>query len=62
MERPLPLSLVKTHSLFYTTQLQGLEYFGGALKGNYQFVKVLQKTIRRQPLCSLLILLFIFLL
>ena len=43
MERLLSLSLVKAHSLFYTTQLQGLEYFGGALKRNYQFPKVLQK-------------------
>ena len=43
MERLVLLSLVKGHSLFYTPQLQGLEYFGGALKRNYQFLKVLQK-------------------
>ena len=41
MERLLSLSLVKAHSRFHTTQLQGLEYFGGALKPNYQFLKVL---------------------
>ena len=43
MERLLSLNLVKTHLLFYTTQLQGLKYFGGALKRNYQFLKVLAK-------------------
>ena len=43
MERLLSLSLVKAHSLFYTTQLQELEYFGGALKRNHQFPEVLQK-------------------
>ena len=43
MERLLSLSLVKAHSLFYTTQLQGLEYFSGALKWSYQFLKVHQK-------------------
>ena len=43
MERLPSLSLVKAHSLFYTTQLQELEYFGGALKRNYQFLEVLQK-------------------
>ena len=40
MERLFPLSLVKAHSLFYTTQLQELEYFDGALK---RILKVLQK-------------------
>ena len=43
MERLLSLSLVKADLLFHTTQLQGLEYFGGALKRNYQFLKVPQK-------------------
>ena len=43
MERLLSLSLVKAHLLFYTTQLQGLEYFVGALKRNCQLLKVLQK-------------------
>ena len=43
MERLLSSSLVKAHLLFYTTQLQGLKYFGGALKRNYQFLKILQK-------------------
>ena len=43
MERLLSLSLVKTHSLFYATQLQELECFGGALKRNDQFLEVLQK-------------------
>ena len=43
MERLLSLSLVKNHLLFYATQLQGLEVFGGALERNYQFLKVLQK-------------------
>ena len=43
MERLLSLSLVKAHSLFYTTQLQELEYFGGALTRNYQFLKAFQK-------------------
>ena len=43
MERLLSSSLVKVHSLFYTNQLQELEYFAGALKQNYQFLKVLQK-------------------
>ena len=46
MKRLLSLSLVKAHLLFYTTQLQGLEYFGGALKQNYRFLKVLQKMMR----------------
>ena len=41
MERYFSLSLLKTHSLFYTAHLQGFEYFGGALKRNYQFLKVL---------------------
>ena len=45
MERLLSLSLVKAHSLFYTTQSQKLEYFGGALKRIYQFLEVLQKII-----------------
>ena len=40
MERLLSLSLVKAHSLFYTTQLKKREYFGGALTQNYQFLKV----------------------
>ena len=39
-ERLLSLSQVKAHSLFYTTQLQELEYFDVALKRNYQFLKV----------------------
>ena len=43
MERLLSLSLVKAHLLFYTTQLQELKFFDGALKRNYQFLKVLQK-------------------
>ena len=43
MEGLLSLSLVKAHSLFYTTQLQGLEYSGGTLKRTYQFLKVHQK-------------------
>ena len=43
MESLLLLSLVKAHSLFYATQLQELAYFGGALKPNYEFLKVLQK-------------------
>ena len=43
MERLFSLSLVKAHSLFYTTQLQESEYFDGALKRNYQFLKVFQK-------------------
>ena len=43
MERFFSLSLVKAHSLFYTTRLQELEYFDGALKRIYQFLKVLQK-------------------
>ena len=46
MERLLSLSLVKAHSLFYTTQLQSLEYLGGALKRSYQFLKVLQMMMR----------------
>ena len=45
MEKLLSLSLVKAHSLFCTTQLQGLEYFGGVLKPNYRFLKVHQKMI-----------------
>ena len=43
MERLHSLSLVKAQSLFYTTQLQELEYFGGALTRNYQFLKAFQK-------------------
>ena len=43
MERLLSLFLVKAHSRFYTPQLQELEYFCGALKRNYQFLKVIQK-------------------
>ena len=31
------------HSLFYTTQLQELEYFDDALKRNNQFLKVLKR-------------------
>ena len=37
MERLLSLSLVKAQSLFYTTQLRELEYFGGALNGIVSF-------------------------
>ena len=43
MERLLSLFLVKAHSLFYTTHLQERDCFGGAMKRNYQFLKVLQK-------------------
>ena len=43
MERLLSLFLVKAHSPFYTTHLQERDCFGGAMKRNYQFLKVLQK-------------------
>ena len=40
-EKLLSLSLGKAHGLFYTTYLQELEHFDGALKRNFKFVKVL---------------------
>ena len=45
MERLLSLSLVKAHSLFYTGQLEQLEYFDGALKRKYHLLKVLQQIV-----------------
>ena len=43
MKRLPSLSLLKAQALFYIIQLQKLEYFDGALKWYYQFLKVLQK-------------------
>ena len=45
MERLLSLSLVKAHSLFYTGQLEQLEYFDGALKRKCHLLKVLQQIV-----------------